>query len=165
MARRHHYKRRTKGAAHEIDVTTFLNLMVVLVPFLLISAVFSHLAILELNLPPDSKDQTQQEQKKELNFEVVVREQQMIVGDTLGGVIKAIPKVNNEYDYRSLSELLMQLKSRFPEKQNISILLEADIPYDVLVQTMDTVRLVNVVEVAGVVQKELFPQIAIGDAP
>ena len=34
MARRHHYRRRTKGPAHEIDVTTFLNLMVVLVPFL-----------------------------------------------------------------------------------------------------------------------------------
>ena len=51
MARRHHYKRRTKGDAHEIDVTTFLNLMVVLVPFLLITAVLSRLTIVELNLP------------------------------------------------------------------------------------------------------------------
>ena len=54
MARRHHYKRRTKGPAHEIDVTTFLNLMVVLVPFLLITAVFSRLTIVELNLPSTS---------------------------------------------------------------------------------------------------------------
>jgi hypothetical protein len=30
---------------------------------------------------------------------------------------------------------------------------------------MDTVREVNVVEAASVVKKELFPQIAIGDAP
>ena len=51
------------------------------------------------------------------------------------------------------------------EKKNIAILLEANIPYDVLVQTMDTVRVVNVVEAAAVVQKELFPQISIGDAP
>ena len=51
MARkRHHYKRRV-GATYEIDVTTFLNLMVVLVPFLLITAVFSRLTIVELNLP------------------------------------------------------------------------------------------------------------------
>jgi biopolymer transport protein ExbD len=51
MARkRHHYKRRT-GNTYEIDVTTFLNLMVVLVPFLLITAVFSRLTIVELNLP------------------------------------------------------------------------------------------------------------------
>ena len=48
MARkRRHYKRRV-GATYEIDVTTFLNLMVVLVPFLLITAVFSRITILEL---------------------------------------------------------------------------------------------------------------------
>ena len=51
MARRHHYKRRTKGPAHEIDVTTFLNLMVILVPFLLITAVVSRITIVELNVP------------------------------------------------------------------------------------------------------------------
>ena len=50
MARRHHYKRRTKPA-HELDITTFLNLMVVLVPFLLITAVFSRLTIVELTVP------------------------------------------------------------------------------------------------------------------
>ena len=45
MARRHHYKRRDRNESHEIDVTTFLNLMVVLVPFLLITAVFSRLRL------------------------------------------------------------------------------------------------------------------------
>jgi biopolymer transport protein ExbD len=39
MAKRHHYKRRMKESP-ELDITTFLNLMVVLIPFLLISAVF-----------------------------------------------------------------------------------------------------------------------------
>ena len=36
MARKHHYRRRSKEQPNELDVTTFLNLMVVLVPFLLI---------------------------------------------------------------------------------------------------------------------------------
>ena len=57
MARKHHYKRRTKSDAHEIDVTTFLNLMVVLVPFLLITAVFSRLTIVELDLPSSANGQ------------------------------------------------------------------------------------------------------------
>ena len=48
--RQHHYKRREKEPA-ELPVTTFLNLMVVLVPFLLITAVFSRIAIVELTLP------------------------------------------------------------------------------------------------------------------
>ena len=59
--RRHHYKRRTKDA-HELDVTTFLNLMVVLVPFLLITAVFSRLTIVELNLPSSAGGAAPKEQ-------------------------------------------------------------------------------------------------------
>ena len=50
MRRRHHYRRR--GAEQtELDMTTFLNLMVVLVPFLLITAVFSRITVVELSLP------------------------------------------------------------------------------------------------------------------
>lgn len=157
--------RRTRRDEPELNITAFMNLMVVLVPFLLISAVFSHMSILELNLPPDNDRQAKQEQKKERNFEVLVRANHLSVVDTLGGVLRKIDKLNGEYNYEELSEFLMQLKARFPEKRNISILLEASIPYDVLVQTMDTARVVNVVEAAAVVQKELFPQIAIGDAP
>jgi biopolymer transport protein ExbD len=53
MARKHHYRRRHKEPA-ELDMTTFLNLMVVLVPFLLITAVFSRITIVELSLPSSS---------------------------------------------------------------------------------------------------------------
>ena len=53
MARRHHYRLRNKQPM-ELDVTTFLNLMVVLVPFLLITAVFSRITIVELTLPSSS---------------------------------------------------------------------------------------------------------------
>jgi biopolymer transport protein ExbD len=40
----------------ELNITAFMNLMVILVPFLLITAVFSRLAILELNLPGSSTE-------------------------------------------------------------------------------------------------------------
>ena len=53
MARQHHYRRRA-GEPAELDMTTFLNLMVVLVPFLLITAVFSRITIVELTLPSAS---------------------------------------------------------------------------------------------------------------
>jgi biopolymer transport protein ExbD len=159
--------RRAHREAPELNITAFMNLMVVLVPFLLISAVFSHLAILQLNLPPDSnKSQADQNQKKERNFEVIVRKDRITVADTLGGVIKDIANDNNkQYDFKALSELLVKIKAKFPEKQNITILLEPEVPYDTLVQAMDTVRVVSVVEAASVVKKELFPLIAIGDAP
>ena len=50
MARQRHFRRHSRDPA-ELDMTTFLNLMVVLVPFLLITAVFSRITIVELSLP------------------------------------------------------------------------------------------------------------------
>ena len=157
--------RRAHRDETELNITAFMNLMVVLVPFLLISAVFSQMTVLELNLPPDTNAKQNNEQKKERNFEVIVRKDAIIVSDTLGGIIKKLDKKNGEYDFNALSKLLSLVKSKFPDKQNISILLEHDIQYELLVKTMDTVRVVDVVESGSVIKKELFPLIAIGDAP
>jgi len=157
--------RRAHREEPELNITAFMNLMVALVPFLLITAVFSHLTVLELNLPPDNNQAANPEQLPELNFEVIVRKDDITVGDTLGGVIKVMTKTNDKYDFAALSDLLTKIKAKYPEKQNITILLEPDVPYDVLVQAMDTARVVSVVEAASVVKKELFPLIAIGDAP
>ena len=70
MARKRRY-RRTDKEVPEMDITTFLNLMVVLVPFLLITAVFSRVTILELNLPTSSGSTAPT--KVKLNIEVIVR--------------------------------------------------------------------------------------------
>ncbi len=77
--------RSRRGGRHnietaELNITAFMNLMVILVPFLLITAVFSRLAILELNLPGSS---TEPADPQELTFqlEVTVREAQIEVGD------------------------------------------------------------------------------------
>ena len=57
------------------------------------------------------------------------------------------------------------MKARFPEKLDATLLLEADIPYDTMVQVMDSVRVARVVQAGSVQLVELFPEIAIGDAP
>jgi biopolymer transport protein ExbD len=157
--------RRAHREAPELNITAFMNLMVVLVPFLLLSAVFTQLSILELNLPPDTNPQANNDQKKVRNFEVIVRKDKLVVADNIGGILKVIENNNGKHDFAALSDFLIKVKVRFPEKQNISILLEPNIEYELLVKAMDTVREVNVVEAASVVKKELFPQIAIGDAP
>jgi biopolymer transport protein ExbD len=158
--------RRAHRDAPELNITAFMNLMVVLVPFLLITAVFSQMTILQLNLPPDNSNQQQnQNQKKERNFEVTIRKGGLTVSDTIGGVIKKIDNVDGKYDFKALSDLLKEIKAKFPEKQNITILLEPNIEYEQLVNAMDTVRVVTVFDSGSAVQKELFPLIAIGDAP
>lgn len=163
MARR---VRRAHLEAPELNITAFLNLMVILVPFLLITAVFSHMTILELNLPPQTKQNPQQNKpKKDRNFELIIRKNKIVVSDTLGGPIKTFRRTADGFDMKDISKLLMKIKAKYPKKKNITILLEPKVPYEVLVQAMDASRVVNVVEVGSVVQKELFPVISIGDAP
>jgi len=149
----------------ELNITAFMNLMVILVPFLLMTAVFSRLAILELNLPGSSNEPVDQ---KELTFqlEVTVRKFQIEVGDRNLGALGIYPRAaDSDYDYEALSKKLSELKERYPEKTDAAILLESDIPYDTLVQVMDRVRVAEVIEEDRVVRNDLFPDISIGDAP
>ncbi len=163
MARRHHYRRRTKDA-HELDVTTFLNLMVVLVPFLLITAVFSRLAIVELNLPSSSGGSVTTE--RGFRPEVIVRETQIEVGNG-AAIVATIPNVDNEYDFAALSDYMIALKDQYPEQNAASVLVESQIPYDYLIQAMDVVRSAEL-EIGDTEEYELyalFSEIAVGDAP
>ncbi len=165
MARkRHHYKRRTKETP-ELDVTTFLNLMVVLVPFLLITAVFSRLTIVELNLPSSSGGPVASEPN--FRLEVIVREAGLEL--TNGNqTIASIPKVDDEYDLDTLSEYLVSLKSEYRSEDAASVLLEPFIPYDYLIQVMDVVRSAEIPvdgDAEAVQLVSLFPEISVGDAP
>jgi len=164
MARkRHHYKRRV-GATYEIDVTTFLNLMVVLIPFLLITAVFSRLTIVELNLPSSAGGPASNEDT--FRVEVIVRKEGMEISNG-SATIASIPKKDEEYDLESLSELMVDLKREYPEHDAASVLMEPLIPYDHLIQVMDIVR---AIEVPTGVEDEvelyaLFSEISVGEAP
>ncbi|MEJ2361137.1 MAG: biopolymer transporter ExbD [Gammaproteobacteria bacterium] len=162
MARRHHYRGKDKTPP-ELDITTFMNLMVVLVPFLLISAVFSRITILQLKLPEGSGGATD---KQVVNIEVTVREKLLQIGNGKG-VIANIPKVDGKYDYKKLSQYLLKIKKNYPKKTDATILMAPNIEYNYLVQTMDAVRSIAMKEPGQTkeVRAELFPDISIGQAP
>ncbi len=157
--------RRQTGTA-ELNITAFMNLMVILVPFLLITAVFSRLAILELNLPGSSSEPVEP-QEQTFQLEIIVRQDKIEVGDRNQGLLGIYPNGDDGYDYVALAEKLLELKERYPTKTDASILLEQDIAYDTLIQVMDTVRVAQEVnEEEGVIDRsDLFPDISIGDAP
>jgi biopolymer transport protein ExbD len=163
--------RRRKGGRHhnddtaELNITAFMNLMVILVPFLLITAVFSRLAILELNLPGSSTEPVEP-QEQTFQLEVIVRKDKIEIGDRNQGLLGIYPNSEEgEYDYEALSGKLSELKTRYPNKTDASILLESDIAYDTLVQVMDRVRIAEVIDEESIVRSDLFPDISIGDAP
>ena len=161
--RRHHYRRRT-GNTYEIDVTTFLNLMVVLVPFLLITAVFSRLTIVELNLPSSAGGATNAADN--FRVEVIVREEGMEISNG-SAIIATIPNKDDDFDLDALSDMMVTLKQEYPDHEAASVLMEAMIPYDYLIRVMDVVRSV---EVPTEIENEpelyaLFSEISVGEAP
>ena len=161
MRRRHHYRRRGAEQA-ELDMTTFLNLMVVLVPFLL--AVFSRITVVELSLPSTADGAAAA--KPAVRVEVTVRESGLMLADN-DAVIAKIPKVDGAYDLDELLEHVVALKRRYPDHDSASVLLEPDIEYDHLIQVMDVVRSAEI-PVDGqpeFTRVALFTDISIGDAP
>jgi len=161
---------RSRRARHketaELNITAFMNLMVILVPFLLITAVFSRLAVLELNLPGNDSQPVVQDEPK-FQLEITVRENSIEVGDRNAGLLSRIENTDQGYDLAGLNGYLREVKQRFPDKADATVLLEQDIPYQVVVEVMDAVRVAQVVNESAreVIQRELFPEISIGDAP
>jgi len=165
MIRRRGGGRRRNTEAVELNITAFMNLMVILVPFLLMTAVFSRLTILELNLPGSSTESVDP-QDQVFQLEIIVRKDKIEVSDRNQGLLGIYPNSEDGvYDYDALSVKLAELKSRYPEKTEASILLESDIEYNTLVQIMDRVRVEEEISENSIIRNDLFPDISIGDAP
>jgi biopolymer transport protein ExbD len=156
------WRKRRRAETPEMDITAFMNLMVVLVPFLLITAVFSRMAIIELDLPAASSAVAEE---PVFQLEVTVREDALEVGERSQGLLTRLPRAAGGHDFKGLASYLQRLKSNYPDMSNATVLLEPDVPYDTLVQVMDAVRSYPVGEGKRLVQAELFPDISIGDAP
>jgi len=159
-AMRNHAKYRGRN---DLNIVPMIDMMVILVFFLLFTAVFSNTNILELNLPAPNSSVPDLPQG--LNLEVIVRQNSIEIADRNSGVLRTLPKKEGEYDYAGLSEFLQFVKSKYPDTLAASVLLEPEIPYDVLVQTMDNTRVWLNSEGIGLTKVELFPDISVGDAP
>lgn len=157
-------RRLRKTAAH-LEITAFINLIVVLVPFLLSTAVFTRLTVIDLSLPAKSSGALEQVKPNNLQLEVVLRADALEVGDRVGGLIERIPATAKGPNTQALNTLVLQIKNKFPEQRDATVLAEADTPYDSLVQVVDAMRSGRVEQGGKPVRAELFPNVSIGDAP
>mgnify|MGYP000098667648 CR=1 FL=1 len=163
-------KPRIKRQEAELDITSFMNLMIVLVPVLLMMMVFSHITVLDLKLPDlaDPSIQNESDSEAEKQLELMVRDNQIEVYYPQSYLLKTIVSTDQGYDYDSLVQTLKQVKHLLQEqgidKKDLSLLLEPQIDYQTIVTLMDKSRSYKAVVVASVVDAELFPDISLGDA-
>jgi biopolymer transport protein ExbD len=168
MSRR--WRNRPKAESFDTDIMRVLNLipmmdiLTVLVIFLLITAVFTHITIMELNVPTHTGGSVVN--TPNFSIEVIVRKAGLEIANG-SSVEAAIPKKDDKYDLGMLSKMLTRLKAQYPEKNDATLLIEPDIQYDYLIQIMDAMRGADVREEGGGEMKKivLFPKISVGDAP
>lgn len=154
----------------DLEITSFMNLMIILVPVLLMSMVFSHITVLDLTLPDLAADSSASTESPENQMlELVILQDRFVVNYPAGTPLKTVLKKDGEYDYPLLSQVLQEVKrllqDRDVQKRDIFILSQPDTDYQTIVSAMDTVRSFKAVVAASVVDAELFPEISLGDAP
>lgn len=158
--KRKHRRLRTEA---DLDITAFMNLMIVLVPILLINMIFAHTSVLELNFPTQNTDQAMENELVQL--QVIISPDELLVADNKGGVIKQIASKDGHYDFETLGLVMKDLKARVPEKKDITVMAMKKTSYQTLVSVMDKVRSYPAVVAGSVVHAELFPEVSIADAP
>ena len=166
----------------ELLLVPMIDIFTVLVTFLLMTAVFSRIAIMQIDLPSSAAPKPTE---PKFRLEIIVRQDGFELSDgkqSLG----TIPKVDGAYDLNALSERVLEVKREHPTSEDASVLSEPKVPYDELVQVMDAIRsaelpaadaLVAGAAVRGTpagtpqagapqsVKVALFTNIALGDAP
>ena len=159
MKRKH---RRLRNEA-DLDITAFMNLMIVLVPILLINMIFASTSVLELNFPTQNNEQALENESVQL--QVIITPEKLLVADNKGGVIKQIDSKDGAYDFEMLGLVMKDLKARIPDKKDITVMAMKKTSYQTLVSVMDKVRSYPAVVAGSVVHAELFPEVSIADAP
>lgn len=175
-------RKRSPKADADLDITSFMNLMIVLVPVLLMMMVFSRITVVELNLPGLAalSDETNIESQV---LEVKVTNTGLDIYFPQGYLVTQIPLVELSdetarnvananvlmHDYTALQETLKQIKqtllSKGVDKKDITLLMQQDTDYQTIVSLIDAARSYKDVVAASVVDAELFPEVSLADAP
>jgi biopolymer transport protein ExbD len=157
------------GEDADVDVTAFINLVVVLVPVLLMGMVLSHITVLDLKLP-DIPAANSEQIEPPAQLELIIRPDYFDINYPAGIRLKRIEKTaKGEYDFENLTLYLQEIKRQLGDKgiqkRDIYLLSEKNTDYQTLVAVMDTVRSYRAVVATSVVNAELFPEVSLGDAP
>jgi len=168
------FKYRYKGDDEaDLDVTSFMNLMIVLVPVLLLSMTFTQVAVLDVKLPEltggiynsdDSQSQLDVVVSKD-GFKIFYPTPETMLQEIpLAPVEQADGSEVMEYNYTQLLRVMQEIKQQLPEKRDVTVNLTPEVEYQTLVSTMQNVKSFQTVVAASVVEVELFPEVSLGDA-
>lgn len=137
--------RSRQAGSEDLQMTPIMNVFLILVPFLLLTASFVKIAILEMSLPSltqnTSSSMTQLDEEKKplvLNMLAIRPNGFELKSPTFN--FPFIGKKGEQYDFEQLQTSLRQIKEKFPDSEDMVIQPEDAIKYDDVVKAMDRCR-------------------------
>jgi len=153
--------------AADLDVTSFMNLMIVLVPVLLLTLTFTEVAVLDIHLP-DLTGGASNSETSESQLVVEIEKDGFQVFYPEDVLIQKVPLAETEdgkeLDFARLSAVMKEVKKQLADNKKILLLSKPSVDYQSLISTMDAVRSYDMVISTNLVEVELFPEISLGDA-
>jgi biopolymer transport protein ExbD len=183
FGRRH--GRNAKKEDAELDITSFMNLMIVLVPVLLMMMVFSRITVVELILPGIEAlgaDEPIEDQR----LEILVSADSLNIFYPQGYLVKTITKIPAvdedgeplvsadaelalQHDFTGLQNTLKLVKqtllAKAVDKKDVILMLPDSTDYQTIISLIDATRSYKEVVVTSVVDAELFPEVSLAEAP
>ena len=159
---RRRWQRLKNREPQSVDVTAFLSLMVILVPFLLVTAVFSRTAVLDVQAAAVESEATAVESPA---LRIVIRAETFDVGPVGQQGAHSLSRTVGAPALDALAQEIMSLQREHPDTRQAIVLVEPQISYETLVQVLDILRDAAPVEddVSG--SGPRFLQVALGPAP
>ncbi len=157
-------RRKKKAMETEMNLIPIMNLFMVLIPFLLISAVFIKVGGISIYLPQSggASSTPQLSQAPQVLLIQVTK-----TDFRLNGIGSRLPNVkgkNGKHDFNGLSKSLFKLKKSYPDADEVVLLFTQDMPYNLVVKTMDATREYLEKKDDGTsIRHNLFPNVSIGE--
>ncbi len=135
---------RLKGHAEEteLNLTAVMNIFLILIPFMLLTAVFVRIAVMELSLPSlDKPGQTATAEKPKSTVLNILKISE--TGFELNSPdlkLDKLEKSNNDFNWQGLTTQLNTIKEKYPDSEDILISPEDAILYHIIIQVMDRCR-------------------------
>ncbi len=130
--------RNSRQPQEDLNITPIMNVFMILVPFLLLTAAFAQTAMVDLSLPVAAdSDQQQEEEMIDLNLRVSITAAGLRVEGTAAS-LELVPRLSSgAYDFDRLAEQLAQVRKSFPDERAVVVAASPTIRYQTVVQVMD----------------------------
>ena len=128
-----------KKVSVDVNIVPFIDLMSVLIIFLLITAVWQQVSMIQVGSSiygkrSQGKTTTAlQNMEVPLRLDILQRGHRLVVGRQRFEVLKK----SNEYDLKKLGSLLKKIKDQYPNKKDVTVTIGDGMKYLYLINGMD----------------------------